>query len=380
MKIAVPNEARGSETRVALTPNEVSVLIRDGHTVLVASGAGSAAHFPDARYVQAGACIVEAATDLYAQADAVFCVGPPSVDEVTLMRANSICVGLLDPFAQPASIPALARRGMTAYALELIPRISRAQSMDALTSMATVAGYKAVLLAADRLDKLFPLMMTSAGTVAPAWVLVLGAGVAGLQAIATAKRLGARVAAFDPRIAVREQVQSLGATFVEMEDAEQVEAAGGYAREQSEEFLQRERAVVSTRLPQMDVVICAAQVFGKRAPVLVTAEMVRQMRPGAVLVDLAAGQGGNCELSQLDHELEYSGVRVVAYENFPALVPADSSQLYARNVVNLFRYLYPAKGSPPDASDEIVRAACVTRDGEIVNTAVRAALSEGVSA
>ncbi len=375
MRIATVNEVRAGETRVALVPTVVPVLLRDGHEVLIASGAGLGAHIADESYVQAGARIVESPAELYAQADAIFCVRTPSDDEIPQMRQGAICIGLLDPLAQAPRLEALARQGVISFALELVPRIARAQSMDALTSMATIAGYKAVLLAADRLDKLFPLMMTAAGTVAPTSVLVLGAGVAGLQAIATAKRLGARVTAFDPRPAVREQVQSVGATFLAMEVAEDVETAGGYAREQSEVFLQRERASIAERLPKTDVVICTAQVAGKRAPVLVTADMVRMLRPGAVIVDLAADQGGNCELTQAGREIEQGGVVVIGAGNLPSLVPADASQLYAHNLVNLFRYLYPTKGAAPDASDEILSAVCVTREGQIVNATVRAALA-----
>jgi NAD(P) transhydrogenase subunit alpha len=386
MRIGIPRETLPGETRVALTPGTVPPLLKDGHDVLVEAGAGAAAHFPDAQYSHAGARIVETADALYDQADAVFKVQPPVLElgtgrkEMDMLREGSLCIGLLAPLTHPELVAAFTRRHITSYALELIPRISRAQSMDALTSMATVAGYKAVLLAADRLDKLFPLMMTAAGTVAPATVLVLGAGVAGLQAIATAHRLGARVVAFDPRPVVREQVQSLGARFLEIGATEAVESAGGYAREQSTAFLEAERAVIAERLPEMDVVICTAQVFGKRAPLLITADMVARLRPGAVIVDLAADQGGNCELTEPGHELDRDGVLVIGAGDLPTHVPADASQMYAHNVVSLFRYLYPAHGSPPDSTDEIVREACVTRDGAIVSATVRSALREGVSA
>lgn len=380
MRIGVPREIQSGETRVALTPQMAPLLARDGHEIVIESGAGVSAHFPDAAYVTAGARIVEGAPALYDQSDVIFKVQPPGLNpstnqhEAEILRNGSIYMGLLAPLAHPDIVQILARRHVTSYALEYLPRISRAQSMDALTSMATVAGYKAVLLAADHLDKMMPLLMTAAGTIAPATVLVLGAGVAGLQAIATAKRLGARIEAFDPRPAVREQVQSLGARFLEMELAADVETAGGYAREQSDAFLQRERDVIAGRLPNADIVICTAQVFGKRAPLLITAEMVRQMRPGAVLVDLAAEQGGNCELTQPDQEIERDGVRIVGAANLPALVPADASRLYAGNVVNLFRYLYPKAQPGPAADDEIVRGACITRDGEIVNDTISAAI------
>ena len=248
--------------------------------------------------------------------------------------------------------------------------------MDALTSMATVAGYQAVVVAAERLGKMFPLLMTAAGTISPASVLVLGAGVAGLQAIATAKRLGAKVAAFDPRKAVKEQIQSLGATFVEMEVAEDVETVGGYAGEQSSQFLERERETIRAQLSHTDVVICTAQIFGKQAPLLITEAMVQEMHPGSVIVDLAVDQGGNCALSQLDEVVRSYDVTIIGAGNLPAAVPVDASLLYAHNVVNLFRYMYPAAGTPPDAQDEIVVATCLTRAGKIVQSDVEAAVLE----
>ena len=387
MRIGVPREVRHGETRVALTPHVLPLLLKDGHSVLVESGAGSGARFADAAYRDAGAQMVEDVEALYEQADAVFKVLPPERiastgrHEAELLREGAICVGLLAPLAHLDVVGMFARRRVTSYTLEYLPRISRAQNMDALTSLATVAGYKAVLLAADRLDKLCPLLMTAAGTISPATVLVLGAGVAGLQAIATAKRLGARVEAFDPRPAVREQVQSLGAHFLEMELAADVaETTSGYAREQSEAFLQRERDTIAERLPNVDIVICTAQVFGKPAPLLITAEMVRQLHAGAIIVDMAAEsgstRGGNCALTEPDAEIIRDDVRILGAANLPAQVPFDASQLYARNLVNLFRYLYPASGTPPpEPDDEIVRGVCVTRDGQIVHPIVRAAAS-----
>lgn len=379
MRIGAPCETQDGETRVALTPNVLPLLIRDGHSVVIQSGAGQRARFPDSAFERAGAHLVRDAQTLYDQADVVFRVLPPREDQSTglheagMMREGSVCMGLLAPLDHLDVIDIFARRRITSYALEYVPRISRAQSMDALTSMATVAGYKAMILAAERLDKMCPLLMTAAGTITPANVLVLGAGVAGLQAIATAKRLGARVEAFDPRSAVREQVQSLGARFLEMEAAADAETTGGYAREQSEAFLQRERDTIAQRLPEMDVVISTAQVFGKRAPLLMTAEMVSRMHPGAVIVDLAAEHGGNCERTQPGSEIECDGVRIIGATNLPTRVPFDASQLYARNLVNLFRYIYPATGAPLGPDDEIVQGACVTRDGDIVHPAVLAA-------
>jgi NAD(P) transhydrogenase subunit alpha len=263
--------------------------------------------------------------------------------------------------------------------MDFVPRLTRAQSMDALSSMSTIAGYKAVLLATEHLGKMFPLMMTAAGTITPATVLVLGAGVAGLQAIATAKRLGARVEAFDARPAVREQIQSLGATFIEMELPQDAETAGGYAKEQSAEFLQREQEVIGAQFPRVDVVISTAQVFGKRAPLLITTEMVTSLRPGSVIVDLAAEQGGNCELTRTGQTTEYAGVTIIGATNVPAMLPVDASLLYAHNVVNLFRYLYPASGPQPDSADELARGACVTRGGEIVHELLLPLVKEEVS-
>jgi NAD(P) transhydrogenase subunit alpha len=250
--------------------------------------------------------------------------------------------------------------------------------MDALSSMSTISGYKAVLLAAERLGKMFPLMMTAAGTVPPATVLVIGAGVAGLQAIATAKRLGAKVEAFDVRAAVKEQVKSLGATFLEMELTENLETAGGYAKEQSAEFLKRQMDMLSARVPKVNVVVSTAQVFGKKAPILITEEMVRAMRPGSIIVDLAAEQGGNCELTQPGKTAEKYGVTIIGAVNLPASVPVDASLMYAKNITALFRHIYPKPDSTPDFDDEIIKGACITRNGEIVNASIREALQQGV--
>ncbi len=385
MKIGIPKEVQAGETRVAMVPSLVSLLKKDQHEVLVEAGAGIGAFFPDAQYQQAGASLVENAPALYEQADMVFKVQPPQMHPVThlheaeMLREGSDYVGFLAPLTHVDVLETFARRKITAFAMEFIPRLTRAQSMDALTSMSTIAGYKAVLLATEHLGKMVPLMMTAAGTITPATVLVLGAGVAGLQAIATAHRLGARVEAFDPRSAVREQIRSLGATFIEMELPQDVETAGGYAREQSIDFLKREQDVICARFPKVDVVISTAQVFGKRAPLLITAEMLRLLRPGSVIVDLAAEQGGNCELTQAGRTIEHEGVTIVGATNVPALLPSDASQLYARNVVNLFRYLYPSAGPQPDSTDELVKGACVTRSGEIVNDLLQPLVKEGVS-
>jgi NAD(P) transhydrogenase subunit alpha len=373
MRIGVPRETVTDETRVALIPDLVPPLIRAHHEMMVEAGAGVAACFADTLYQQAGATIVESAAALYGRADVVFKVQPPQLrgptgaPEAESLRSGSAYIGFLAPLTRPDLLAAFAQRRITAYALELVPRIARAQSMDALSSMATVAGYKAVLLAADHLGKMLPLLMTAAGTVLPARVLILGAGVAGLQAIATAKRLGARVDAFDPRPAVREQVESLGAGFVEMALPAVGETAQGYATAQSVAFLEQERETIAAKLPYADIVITTAQIFGQRAPLLITTPMVEAMLPGSVIVDLAAEQGGNCELTQPGQTIERHSVSVIGAVNLPARVPVHASQLYAHNVVNLFLHLYASGQEPAEPLDEIGAAVCVTRNGAIVN-------------
>lgn len=385
MRIGIPKEVQADETRVALTPGLVPLLIKDQHEILIEAGAGVRACFSDIQYLQAGASLIEDAPALYKHVDMVFKVQPPQMHPAThlpeaeMMREGSAFIGFLSPFTHLDVLETFARRKITAFAMDFVPRLTRAQSMDALSAMSTVAGYKAVLLATEHLGKMFPLLMTAAGTITPATVLVLGAGVAGLQAIATAKRLGARVEAFDARPAVREQIQSLGATFVEMELPQDAETTGGYAREQSAEFLKREQEVICARFPRVDVVISTAQVFGKRAPLLITTEMVRSLRPGSVIVDLAAEQGGNCELTQIGQTTLHEGVTIIGVTNVPALLPIDASQLYAHTVVNLFRYLYPTTEARPGSTDELVKGVCVTRDGGIVHELLHSQVGEEVS-
>lgn len=380
MRIFIPKEITLGETRVAVIPAMISTLVKSQHQVFVETGAGVSASCTDAQYEQAGATIVKNANELFSSADVVLKVQPPrlqpasGVHEAEVMRKDSTFMGFLSPWTNAATIHRLAKRGVTAFAMEYVPRLTRAQSMDALSSMATVAGYKAVLVAANHIGKMFPLLMTAAGTVPPAHVLILGAGVAGLQAIATAKRLGAKVEAFDPRAAVKEQVKSLGASFVDMDMAENVETAGGYAKEQSEDFLRQEREVIGARLPKVHAVICTAQVFGKRAPVLITSEMIKLMQPGSVVVDLAAEQGGNCEGVEPGKTIEKAGVSIIGAVNLAATVPVDASQMYSKNLINLFRHIFPKPDSAPDFSDEIVKGACITHNGEIVNEALRKSL------
>lgn len=386
MKIGVPKEITPGETRVALVPAHIALLMRSAgkgspqHEVIVEAGAGVLARFSDDEYKKAGATIVGSAKELYASADIIVKVAPVlGASEAEMMREGCAVVGFLSPLTSQEAIRSFAKRRVTAFSMEYVPRISRAQSMDALSSMATVAGYKAVLLAADQIGKMFPLLMTAAGTVPPATVLILGAGVAGLQAIATAKRLGAKVEAFDPRPAVKEQVKSLGAAFIDMVIEENVETEGGYAKEQSEAFLEAERKVIGERFPKVNVVISTAQVFGKRAPILITEEMVKLLRAGSVIVDLAAEQGGNCALTERGKTVEKHGVTIIGTLNIPAAMPTDASLMYSKNVTNLVQQLYQKPDGSLDFQDEITAGACITHAGEIRHPMVRAALEQGES-
>ena len=374
LKIGIPKEIASGETRVALVPALVSSYTRDKHEVLIEAGAGLAASFSDQAFIDAGAKIVQNASLLYASADMVFKVQPPTLQEAKLMREGASIIGFMAPLANLELVKTLASRKVTSYSMEFVPRITRAQSMDALSSMANIAGYKAVLLGADHIGKMLPLLMTAAGTITPATVLILGAGVAGLQAIATARRLGARVEAFDPRPAVKEQVKSLGATFIDMELPADAETKGGYAKEMSAEFIKKEMEAIGARLPKVDLVISTAQVFGKKAPILITAEMVKLLRPGSVIVDLAAEQGGNCELTEAGKTVQTHGVSIVGAVNLPAMLPIDSSNMYSRNINNLFRLLYPKPDATPAFSDEVVKGTCITHDGHIVNEAIRTSM------
>jgi NAD(P) transhydrogenase subunit alpha len=334
--------------------------------VSVESGAGAAAYIPDDAYEKASVKVVKGAAVLLQDADAVLKVQAPDLKEVELLKSGSVLISFLQPATQGDIVKSLAKRGVTSFSLELVPRISRAQSMDALSSQASAAGYKAVLMAAGRLGKFFPMMMTAAGTVAPARVLVMGAGVAGLQAIATARRLGAVVSAYDVRPAVKEEVHSLGATFIEL-PLETQEGEGGYAREQSEEFLRKQRDLIGEHVAKSDVVITTAAVPGRRAPMLVTGDMVKGMRPGSVIVDLAAETGGNVELTQAGKDVDVAGVTIMGTRNVPSTMPLHASQLYARNVMNLLLHLVKDGAITLDFQDEITKGSCVTHGGEIVN-------------
>jgi NAD(P) transhydrogenase subunit alpha len=358
VRIGVPRETAPGERRVALIPDGISRLVATGLVVAVERSAGAAASIPDEAYSEAGASVVDDAFD----ADVVAKVQKPGPDEVGRLREGSVLVGFLQPLTDREGVDALGARGVTAFALESIPRITRAQSMDALSSQSTVAGYKAVLLAAARLPRFFPMLMTAAGTVKPANVLVLGAGVAGLQAIATAHRLGAVVSAFDTRPVVKEQVESLGATFVDL-GVRGEETAGGYAVELTEEQQRQQQAELSKRIGDSDVVVTTALVPGKPAPRLITREAVAAMRPGSVIVDLAAEAGGNCELTQPGEDVEAEGVAILGPLNLPSTMPDHASQLLSRNITALLLHLAPEGELRLDFDDEITAGACVARPG-----------------
>ena len=345
---------------MALVPEAVGRLAGAGFEVAVERGAGEAASFPDEAFAEAGASLVENAFD----ADAVVKVQKPSAEEAEALRDGSVLVAFLQPLTDAEGIERLSAQGVIAFAMESIPRITRAQPMDALSSQATVSGYKAIVLAAERLPRFFPMLMTAAGTVAPAKVLVLGAGVAGLQAIATARRLGAVVTGFDVRAAVREQVESLGATFLDLGVTVE-ETEGGYARELSEEDRRRQQEALEGRIADFDVVVTTALVPGRPAPRLIPATAVRGMRPGSVVVDVAAEAGGNCELTEPGETVEREGVTIVGLTNLPSTMPYHASQLYARNVAALLQHLAPQGELELDWADEITAGACVTRKTEV---------------
>jgi NAD(P) transhydrogenase subunit alpha len=361
MRVGVPTESAAGERRVALVPEVVARLSSGGFQVQVERGAGEAAAFPDDAFKEADARLVD---DAYADAGAVIKVQKPSAEEVARLREGQVLIGFLQPLTDQAGIEQLAARGVTAFAMESIPRITRAQPMDALSSQATVAGYKATLLAAERLPRFFPMLMTAAGTVAPAKALVLGAGVAGLQAIATARRLGAVVTGFDVRPVVREQIESLGAHWLDLGVVGE-ETAGGYAEELSPEQQEQQQRELEQRLPEFDVVITTALIPGRPAPRLIPASAVAAMRPGSVIVDLAAEAGGNCELTEPGDEVVREGVTIVGFTNLPSSMPYHASQLYARNVSALLQHLAPGGELALDFDDEITAGACVTRSEQV---------------
>jgi H+-translocating NAD(P) transhydrogenase subunit alpha len=359
MRVAVPKETAPGERRVALVPETISKLREAGFDAYVERGAGTEAGFPDDDYERSGAELVDTPS-LASGADALVCVASPSADRVAALSPGTVVIGFLEPLTDEDGIARLRESGVTAFAMESIPRITRAQSMDALSSQATVAGYKAVLLAADRVPRLFPMLMTAAGTIAPVRALVIGAGVAGLQAIATARRLGAVVSAFDVRPAVAEQVESLGASFLDL-GVRTEETTGGYASELTPEQQAQQQAALEERIPDFDVVVTTAAVPGRPAPKLIPASAVERMRPGSVIVDLAAETGGNCEVTVPGEVVEHDGVTVVGTRNLPSTMAYHASQLYSRNVGALLLHLAPAGELVLDWDDEITSGACVTR-------------------
>jgi len=375
MKIAIPKERRPNEARVAASPDTVKKLTGLGFEVVVEKGAGSGAAVPDAAFEVAGASIAANQKAALSGANLVLKVQRPTAEECAALPKGAILVATLDPFRAGDELEALAKTGVTAFAMELLPRITRAQSMDVLSSQANLAGYKAVIDAAANYGRGFPMMMTAAGRMNPAHVLVMGAGVAGLQAIATARRLGAVVHATDVRPAAKDEVQSLGAKFVAVEDEEfkQAQTAGGYAKEMSAEYKRKQAALIAETLPKMDVVITTALIPGRPAPRLISAQMVETMKPGAVIVDLAVDNGGNCELSEPGKVVQKHGVTIVGYHNVPSRLAADASQLYANNLFNFVSLLWDKqeKKLAIDWNDEIVAETLVTRDGAVVHPRLR---------
>ncbi|HET6868001.1 MAG TPA: Re/Si-specific NAD(P)(+) transhydrogenase subunit alpha [Solirubrobacteraceae bacterium] len=375
MRIGVPKESAEGERRVALVPEVVRKLAGGdgGLEVVVQRGAGAGALIPDALYEEAGAQMVEDAGGVY-DADVVVKVASPTTEEIGRLRSDSVLIGFLQPLTAGEAIRAIAQTGATSFAMEAIPRISRAQSMDALSSQANIAGYKSVLIASTEIGRFFPMLMTAAGTIRPATVLVLGAGVAGLQAIATARRLGAVVQGFDVRAAVKEQVESLGAHFLEFDLGGDLEGAGGYAKELTAEQQARQQELMAEAIGKVDVVITTAAVPGRRAPVLVTEDAVKLMKPGSVIVDLAAETGGNCELTEAGKTVVRHDVKILGPLNVPSTMAEHASQLYSRNIESLLGLMISDEGGLSlDFDDEVIAGACITRDGDIVHEAAKAA-------
>jgi NAD(P) transhydrogenase subunit alpha len=378
MKLGVPNQSAQGEKRVALVPDVAKKLAARGVEAVVESGAGELSHIPDEAYTDAGVT-VGSSSDAWG-AEVVAVVRAPTVEEIGRLGRGSVLIGFLAPLTSADTTRALAEAGVTAFAVEAIPRISRAQAMDALSSQASLGGYRAVLLAALEMGRFFPMLTTAAGTIKPASVLVLGAGVAGLQAIATARRLGAVVTAFDVRDAVREQVESLGARFLELDLQADAEGEGGYAKELAEDAAQRQQEALAEAIGRFDVVITTAQVPGRRAPLLVTARAVENMKPGSVIVDMAGESGGNCELTEPGETVVKHDVTIAAPLNLPGDMPDHASQLYSRNVSSLLELMIGDEGALKlDFDDAVIAGACITRDGEIVHEGAKQAVSAGAA-
>lgn len=372
MQIGVPLENLASELRVALVPASVDRLVKKGFKVVIEKGLGQSIHIQEDQYLKSGAEIADNHNSILADSDIILRIRKPGLSEISLLKKGSIHISFLDPFNEKGLIEAFVRQGVSAVSMEMIPRSTIAQKMDALSSQANLAGYAAVILAAQRSQKIFPMMMTPSGTITPARVFVIGAGVAGLQAIATAKRLGARVEAFDTRPIVKEQVQSLGAKFIEVDLGETGQTKDGYAKALTPEQLEKQREAMTKVCSQSDVVITTAQLFGRKAPIVITKEMVHQMKPGSIIVDMAVESGGNVEGSQLDNEIEISGVRILGLSNLPGRVAVHASQMYSSNLVNLLEtYWEKDQGFVLKADDDILKACLITHEGKISNSQIR---------
>lgn len=376
MTIGILKE-KSPENRVALLPEALSLLSGFSPAVLVETGSGSRARASDEQYLSLNCTIIQR-KEVIERSDLLLVVNPPETEDFQLMKPRQVIIGAFNPLSNTGIVPQMAKTQITVFSLDLVPRISRAQSMDILSSMATVSGYRASLDAALHLPVFFPMFMTAAGTIKPAKVLILGAGVTGLQAIATCRKLGAIVEAFDVRSAVKEEVQSLGAKFVEVEGAVEDKSAGGYAVEQTEEFKQKQSALIQEHAIKSDVVICTAQIPGRQAPLLVKKETVAQMKPGSVIVDLAASTGGNCELTEDEKTIEAHGVTIIGKTNYPSEMPVDASRMYGKNIVNFLKLLVGSDGNLNlNFEDEIIRGACLVHQGEVVNERVRNLIDKG---
>lgn len=375
MKLGVLKESKTHENRVAFTPDVVKQLIKKEFEVVVESGAGLNSFFTDKAYEDAGAKIEHSKTDV-CTCDVVLKVNALTLDEANAMSEGAVCISLLYAYTQPELLKVFEQKKITAFAMDAVPRISRAQKMDALSSQANIAGYKSVILAANALGKIFPLMMTAAGTITPAKVLIFGAGVAGLQAIATAKRLGAVVEVSDVRPETKEQVESLGGRFLTVEGAEEVKIEGGYAKEVSSDFLQKQKQLIEEKIKDADIVITTALVIGKKSPLLVTEEMVKSMKNGSVIVDMAVESGGNCALSEFNNTIVKHGVTLIGESNLPSLLPINASQLYATNISTLLLHLATKDGFKWEMEEEITKGALITHQGALVHEFTKSILSK----
>jgi NAD(P) transhydrogenase subunit alpha len=370
MILGVPKETKEREKRVSLSPDVVKALVTAGYTCLIEKGAGLNSYFPDEAYAAAGATLADGAQPLYAQADVILKVNAPAPEEIGWMKPEAVLISLMFAATNPSLVEACVRRGITAFSMDAIPRISRAQKMDVLSSQANLAGYKAVIMGADALGKIFPMLMTAAGTIKPAKVVIMGAGVAGLQAIATAKRLGAIVEVSDIRPETKEQVESLGGRFIEVKGDESVKLEGGYVKNVSDEFLKKQQELIARHVAEADLVITTALIPGKKAPVLIPEDMVKNMRMGSVIVDMAVEQGGNCTLSELNQTVTRHGVIIIGESNIPSRLPLNASELYARNIADFLRHLTTADGFKWEMEEEITKGSLIVHKGAAVHPSV----------